>query len=61
MPAQKEFRARFKGKFNTAQVNTANLNWIKDRDWMKKANPLAAQAETDYFEKDKHYLYKRRF
>ena len=42
------------------QVATSAEQWIVDRDWKMKANPIAAQAQHDRDALDKKILEKRR-
>jgi hypothetical protein len=50
---------RTKGRF-PVQVLTSAEQWITDRDWKMKANPMAAQAQHDRDALDKKILEKRR-
>lgn len=42
-------------------MNTAALNFVKDKAWLHKANPVARDAEVKYLNRDKFLLEKRRF
>ena len=61
MKEEKEYRSTTKGRYATVQVTSPSENLIKDRQWLQKANPEAAQEEKRYLAKDLYYLNKRRY
>ena len=59
--ASKEVRVRTKGKFNDHLAQGPDTNYFKDISWQKKANPVAAQQEKNFYDRDLFLMEKRRF
>ena len=59
--AEKEYRAKTKGRFAGVSISDPANNFNKDKSWQKRANPVASQAEKKYLDRDKFLLEKRRF
>jgi len=58
--AKKVFRVTTRGKFAENVAEDPKYHFIKDISWIKKANPIAAQVEKKYYERDHELLFKRR-
>ena len=56
-----DFRVKTKGKFNDDIAQGPKTNFVRDINWLKKANPIAAGAEKAYLDRDMFLMEKRRF
>lgn len=56
-----EYKAKTKGKFADHIAQGPGENFVRDINWIKKANPEAALAESNYLARDLQLMEKRRF
>ena len=56
-----DFRVTTKGKFTEDVAQGPKSNFVRDINWLKKANPVAAAAEKAYLDRDMFLMEKRRF
>ena len=56
-----DFRVRTKGKFNDHMAQGPDTNYFRDLGWQKRANPMAAQQEKNFYDRDLFLMEKRRF
>ena len=52
-------KSKTKGRFHV-EVRTSAVHWIVDKEWQRKANPIARNAEDRMLDLDKKILNKRR-
>ena len=56
-----EYKAKTKGKFADHVAQGPGENYVRDISWLKKANPEAALAESNYLARDLQLMEKRRY
>lgn len=56
-----QFKVSSKGKFSEHVAEGPGEAFVRDIQWIKKANPQAAEQEINFYKRDYHLMEKRRF